>query len=161
MFEEDVGISFHPVEDVNGKSRYIMCEIPIIERKEFVQFYLSKGTQSWDRMSISPEPISEMMSFFKDFDELDKKVLHLRKYRLLRSLDPEKDKDLLIAFEKIKKYCKESYNELVNQTTWPTRSELMNSAVVVLTASLCIALVVFVMDFVFQSGMEVIYGLLR
>ena len=34
-------------------------------------------------------------------------------------------------FEKIKKYCKESYNELVNQTTWPTRSELMNSAVVV------------------------------
>ena len=57
-------------------------------------------------------------------------------------------------FEKIKKYCKESYNE-------PTRSELMNSAVVVLTASLCIALVVFVMDFVFQSGMEVIYGLLR
>ena len=110
MFEEDVGISFHPVEDVNGKSRYIMCEIPIIERKEFVQFYLSKGTQSWDRMSISPEPISEMMSFFKDFDELDKKVLHLRKYRLLRSLDPEKDKDLLIAFEKIKK-CYEGLKE--------------------------------------------------
>ena len=64
-------------------------------------------------------------------------------------------------FESIKKYCKESYEELVNQTTWPTRSELMNSAVVVLTASLCIALVVFVMDFVFQSGMEVVYGLLR
>ena len=64
-------------------------------------------------------------------------------------------------FDSFKKYCKESYEELVNQTTWPTRSELMNSAVVVLTASLCIALVVFVMDFVFQSGMEVIYGLLR
>ena len=66
-----------------------------------------------------------------------------------------------VMFDSIKKYCKESYEELVNQTTWPTRSELMNSAVVVLTASLCIALVVFVMDFVFQSGMEVIYGLLR
>ena len=66
-----------------------------------------------------------------------------------------------VMFDKIKKYCKESYEELVNQTTWPTRSELMNSAVVVLTASLCIALVVFVMDFVFQSGMEAIYGLLR
>ena len=63
--------------------------------------------------------------------------------------------------EGIKTYCKESYEELVHKTTWPTRSELMNSAVVVLTASLCIALVVFVMDWFFQSGMEIVYGLLR
>ena len=64
-------------------------------------------------------------------------------------------------FDKIKKYCKESYEELVNQTTWPTRSELMSSAVVVLTASLCIALVIFVMDFAFQKGMAGVYGLLQ
>ena len=64
-------------------------------------------------------------------------------------------------FDRIKKSCKESYEELVHQTTWPTRSELMSSAVVVLTASLCIALVVFAMDFVFQNGMEFVYGLLR
>ena len=63
--------------------------------------------------------------------------------------------------EEIKTYCKDSYEELVHKTTWPTRSELMNSAVVVLTASLCIALIVFVMDWFFQSGMEFIYGLLR
>ena len=63
--------------------------------------------------------------------------------------------------EGIKTYCKDSYEELVHKTTWPTRSELMNSAVVVLTASLCIALIVFVMDWFFQSGMEFIYGLLR
>ena len=66
-----------------------------------------------------------------------------------------------VMFDSIKKYCKESYEELVNQTTWPTRSELMSSAVVVLTASLCIALVIFVMDFVFQKGMEGIYSMLR
>ena len=60
-------------------------------------------------------------------------------------------------FKKIFKYCKESYDELVHKTTWPTRSELTNSAVVVLYASLLIALVVFAMDFVFQSAMEVIY----
>ena len=60
-------------------------------------------------------------------------------------------------FKKIFKYCKESYDELVHKTTWPTRSELTNSAVVVLAASLLIALVVFAMDFVFQSAMEVIY----
>ena len=63
--------------------------------------------------------------------------------------------------EGIKTYCKDSYEELVHKTTWPTRSELMSSAVVVLTASLCIALVVFVMDWFFQSGMELVYGLLR
>ena len=60
-------------------------------------------------------------------------------------------------FKKIFKYCKESYDELVHKTTWPTRSELTNSAVVVLSASLLIAQVVFAMDFVFQSAMEVIY----
>ncbi len=60
-------------------------------------------------------------------------------------------------FKKVFKYCKESYDELVHKTTWPTRSELTNSAVVVLSASLLIALVVFAMDFVFQSAMEVIY----
>lgn len=54
-------------------------------------------------------------------------------------------------FKKIFKYCKESYDELVHKTTWPTRSELTNSAVVVLSASLLIALVVFAMDFVFQA----------
>ena len=63
--------------------------------------------------------------------------------------------------EGVKTYCKDSYEELVHKTTWPTRSELMSSAVVVLTASLCIALVVFVMDWFFQSGMEFVYGLLR
>ncbi len=60
-------------------------------------------------------------------------------------------------FKKIFKYCKESYNELVHKTSWPTRSELTSSAVVVLSASLLIALVVFAMDFVFQSVMGLIY----
>jgi preprotein translocase subunit SecE len=64
-------------------------------------------------------------------------------------------------FKSIKRYIKESYEELRYKTTWPSRSELMNSAVVVLTASLCIALVIFVMDMAFQNGMEAIYGLLR
>ena len=59
--------------------------------------------------------------------------------------------------KKLMNYCKESYNELVHKVSWPTRSELTHSAVVVLSASLLIALVVFAMDFVFQSVMEVIY----
>ncbi|MBS5553008.1 MAG: preprotein translocase subunit SecE [Bacteroides sp.] len=61
-------------------------------------------------------------------------------------------------FKKITNYCKESYDELVHKVSWPNRSELSSSAVVVLTASLLIALVVFLMDSAFQFVMEdVIY----
>ena len=57
-------------------------------------------------------------------------------------------------------YCKNSYEELVHKTTWPSRKELTGSAVVVLIASLCIALGVFAMDSVFQTGMDFIYDIL-
>ena len=61
-------------------------------------------------------------------------------------------------FKKITEYCKESYDELVHKVSWPSRSELSSSAVVVLYASLLIALVVFLMDSAFQFIMEdVIY----
>ena len=57
-------------------------------------------------------------------------------------------------FKRIANYCKESYDELVHKVSWPTRSELSGSAVVVLYASLLIALVFFLMDSVFQFIME-------
>ena len=57
-------------------------------------------------------------------------------------------------FQKVTNYCKESYDELVHKVSWQTRKELSNSAVVVLYASLFIALVVFLMDSVFQFVME-------
>lgn len=47
-----------------------------------------------------------------------------------------------------------SYDELVHKVSWPTYSELANSAVVVLYASLLIALVVWGMDVCFQNFME-------
>ena len=60
-------------------------------------------------------------------------------------------------FKSIVNYCKESYDELVHKVSWPTRSELTNSAVVVLYASLLIALVVFAMDSVFEWFMKLVY----
>ena len=58
---------------------------------------------------------------------------------------------------KLINYFKESYTELVEKTSWPTRKELTSSAVVVLIASLLIALVVWVMDFGFENIMSLIY----
>ncbi|MDD3405497.1 MAG: preprotein translocase subunit SecE [Sphingobacteriia bacterium] len=60
-------------------------------------------------------------------------------------------------YMKLINYCKESYSELVHKTTWPSRKELTNSAVVVLIASLLIALVVWLMDLGFENIMTVIY----
>ena len=60
-------------------------------------------------------------------------------------------------FKKVVAICKDSYDELSQKTTWPTRKELTHSAIVVLTASIIIALVVFLMDTVFESLMQLIY----
>lgn len=54
---------------------------------------------------------------------------------------------------------KESYNELVNKVSWPSRKELSQSAVLVLVASIILALVVFAIDQCFEHLMSFIYGL--
>jgi len=43
-------------------------------------------------------------------------------------------------------YIKESWEELTQKVTWPTWRELQSSAVLVLVASIIIALIIFVMD---------------
>lgn len=58
---------------------------------------------------------------------------------------------------KIQNYVRESYDELVHKVSWPTWSELQNSAIVVSIASLIIALVVYLMDFSFQNLLQLFY----
>jgi len=60
----------------------------------------------------------------------------------------------------LKKYIQESFTELFHKVTWPTWAELQNSAVLVMIATLIIALVVSAMDFSFSRVMQFIYSLL-
>jgi preprotein translocase subunit SecE len=60
----------------------------------------------------------------------------------------------------LKNYLQESFTELVHKVTWPTLSELQNSAVLVMVATLIIALIVAAMDFSFSKIMQAIYNLL-
>ncbi|TAL60464.1 MAG: preprotein translocase subunit SecE [Bacteroidetes bacterium] len=60
----------------------------------------------------------------------------------------------------IKGYFQESFTELAHKVTWPTWSELQNSAVLVMVATLIIALLVAGMDFLFSRTMQFIYSLL-
>lgn len=53
----------------------------------------------------------------------------------------------------------ESYTELRYKTSWPTRSQLIKSAVIVLIASIIIAAIIFAMDQVVNTVMHFIYSL--
>jgi preprotein translocase subunit SecE len=65
-----------------------------------------------------------------------------------------------MAKNKFVEYVAESYDELMHKVSWPTWSELQNSAVVVSIASLIIAFAVFMMDEVFQLLLNWYYTLL-
>jgi preprotein translocase subunit SecE len=60
----------------------------------------------------------------------------------------------------LKGYFKESYTELIHKVTWPSWTDLQNSAILVMVASLIFALIVAGMDAVFSRVMEFIYSLL-
>ena len=53
---------------------------------------------------------------------------------------------------------KESYNELVHKVSWPTKSELANSTIVVMVASIVAALVIWVIDLCINELMHLVYG---
>ncbi|HYX06733.1 MAG TPA: preprotein translocase subunit SecE [Bacteroidales bacterium] len=60
---------------------------------------------------------------------------------------------------KIKLYFQEAYKELVYKVTWPSWKELQNSTIVVMVASLIIALMIFIMDISFENLMTLIYSM--
>ena len=60
---------------------------------------------------------------------------------------------------KLVESVKESYGEMVNKVSWPTRKELGQSSVLVLVASIILALIVWLMDWCFEHIMTFIYGL--
>jgi preprotein translocase subunit SecE len=59
---------------------------------------------------------------------------------------------------KVTTYIKESYRELLEKVTWPTWTELQQSSVIVLSATLLITALVWVMDLIAQSALKFIYS---
>ena len=60
---------------------------------------------------------------------------------------------------KVVSYFKEAYTELVHKVSWPTWSDLQSSAIVVMIASLIIAIIVIAMDISFENLLKLIYVL--
>ena len=59
---------------------------------------------------------------------------------------------------KITTYFRESYRELLEKVSWPTWSELQQSTVIVLVATLLITVLVWIMDLIAQAFMHLIYS---
>lgn len=53
----------------------------------------------------------------------------------------------------------DSYNELVYKVSWPSKKDLANSTVIVMVASILMAIVIWAIDVVFDSVMNLIYSL--
>ncbi|MDO4691672.1 MAG: preprotein translocase subunit SecE [Porphyromonadaceae bacterium] len=56
---------------------------------------------------------------------------------------------------------RDSYAELTQKVTWPTRQELTSSAIVVMIASLIIAIFVLLVDTAFENLLLSVYRLLK
>ena len=73
-------------------------------------------------------------------------------------LKKKKNKQMKKFFNNRLTDIKESYNELVHKVSWPTKSELANSTIVVMVASIIAALVIWVIDLCINEVMHLVYG---
>jgi preprotein translocase subunit SecE len=60
---------------------------------------------------------------------------------------------------KISTYFRESYKELMEKVTWPNWSQLQQSTVIVLVATLVITFIVWLMDLLSSGVLHFIYSL--
>jgi len=70
----------------------------------------------------------------------------------------KRNKQMKKFFNKRLTDIQESYNELVHKVSWPTKSELANSTIVVMVASIIAALVIWVIDLCINEVMHLVYG---
>ncbi len=62
---------------------------------------------------------------------------------------------------KVSLYFRESWKELVEKVTWPTWTQLQQSTVIVLGATVVITAMVWVMDFASQNLLKLIYSFFK
>jgi preprotein translocase subunit SecE len=62
---------------------------------------------------------------------------------------------------KVTTYCKESYKEMAEKVTWPTWTQLQQSTLIVLIATLLITAMVFVMDIASKGVLNLVYSLFK
>ncbi len=59
---------------------------------------------------------------------------------------------------KVTTYFRESYRELLEKVSWPSWTQLQQSTLIVLVATLVITAIVWAMDLIAQSALKFIYS---
>jgi len=62
---------------------------------------------------------------------------------------------------KVSAYIKDSLHELTEKVTWPTWSQLQQSTVIVIVATIVITAMVWVMDIASENLLKLIYSTLK
>lgn len=62
---------------------------------------------------------------------------------------------------KVSAYVKDSLHELTEKVTWPTWSQLQQSTVIVIVATIVITAMVWVMDIASENLLKLIYSTLK
>ena len=78
-----------------------------------------------------------------------------------REFEPLVPCQRIILMKKLKLLTniEESYDELRYKTSWPTKKQLVKSAIIVMIASIIIAILIFLMDQIVDNLMHFIYSL--
>ena len=66
---------------------------------------------------------------------------------------------VLKDMKKIQLYIKSSFDELFKKVTWPSWPELQSSSIVVAISTVIIALIIYLMDKVFSTVLDLYYSL--
>lgn len=66
-----------------------------------------------------------------------------------------------IKMNKLREYLRLSTDELVNKVSWPTWEDLQESTVIVMVASMLIALVIYVIDIVSSGALGFFYQIFQ
>ena len=66
---------------------------------------------------------------------------------------------LNVKMRKFINYLKESYAEMTKKVAWPSWDKLQNSAIVVMVASVILAVLILAIDFCIKHAMTFIYTL--
>ena len=75
------------------------------------------------------------------------------------SLASISQRPLNVKMRKIINYFKESFVELTKKTAWPSWEKLQSSALLVLVTTVILAALLWVVDFLFQHLMTLVYSL--
>jgi preprotein translocase subunit SecE len=64
---------------------------------------------------------------------------------------------LVNCMNKVSAYIRDSYKELTEKVTWPNFTQLQQSTMIVLAATLVITAIVYIMDLLIGGGLSFLY----